>query len=61
MNKDKPWRWGEAEQSAFAKLKDLITSAPILTFPDNSHMYRVEADSLDFTTGGHHLATITQG
>jgi len=47
--KDEPWKWGEAEQSAFTKLKDLITSAPILTFPDDSHMYGVEADSSDFT------------
>ena len=56
MKKDELWKWGEAEQSAFAKLKDLITSAPILTFPDDSHTYCVEADSSDFATG----ATILQ-
>ena len=54
--KDEPWKWGEAKQLAFAMLKDLITLAPILAFPKDSCMYRVEADSLDFATG----ATISQ-
>jgi len=54
--KGESWKWGEAEWSAFAKLKELITSAPVLTFPKDSQMYQVEADSSDFTTG----ATISQ-
>ena len=32
-------------------LKDLITSAPILTSPDNSRPFWIEADSSDFATG----------
>jgi hypothetical protein len=49
--KDVSWKWGEEEQAAFDKLKQqLITSAPILTFPDNSHMYRVEANTDDEAT-----------
>ena len=54
--KGEVWNWGEAEQSAFIRLKRLITSAPILAFPKDSQMYQVEADSSDFTTG----ATLSQ-
>ena len=32
-------------------LWERITSAPILTLPDNSRPYHVEADSSDFATG----------
>jgi len=34
--KDSEWRWGAEEQSAFNSLKERITTAPILTLPDNS-------------------------
>ena len=36
--------------------KICTTLAPILTFPDDSYMYHIEADSLDFAMG----ATISQ-
>ena len=49
--KDTEWRWGAEEQSAFDSLKEGITTAPILTLPDNSRPFRIEADSLDFATG----------
>jgi Reverse transcriptase (RNA-dependent DNA polymerase)/RNase H-like domain found in reverse transcriptase len=49
--KDVGWRWGAAEQTSFDKLKELITSAPVLVFPDDSPPYRVEADSSDVATG----------
>ena len=39
------------EQLAFDTLQERITSAPILTLPDNSRPYHVEADSSDFATG----------
>jgi len=45
------WNWGEAEQAAFDKLKQLITSAPVLIFPDDALPYMVEADSSDVATG----------
>ena len=44
------FKWTTEEKSAFDTLQDRITSAPILTLPDNSRPYRVEADSLDFAT-----------
>ena len=47
---------GEVEEMALQNLKDLITSAPVLAFPDNSQMYQVEANASHFATG----ATISQ-
>ena len=48
---DVKWLWSQEEQSAFDTLKGLVTSAPILTSPDNSRPFRIEADSSDFATG----------
>jgi transposase InsO family protein len=48
---DVKWHWSSNEQSSFDTLKELITSAPILTSPDNSRPFRIEADSSDFATG----------
>jgi len=49
--KDVKFTWGEKEQAAFEKLKELITTAPILIFPNDHRTYRVEADSSDVATG----------
>ena len=38
------------EQSTFDTLKSLVTLALILTSPDNSQPFHIEADSSDFTT-----------
>ena len=49
--KDTTWHWGESQQAAFNKLKELITSAPVLIFPKDQQPFRLEADSSDFATG----------
>jgi len=49
--KDTEWRWGAEEQSAFNSLKEQITTAPILTLPDNSRPFRIKVDSSNFATG----------
>ena len=49
--KDVGWKWEELEQVAFDKLKELITSAPVLIFLDDSCPYRIEADSSNVATG----------
>ena len=49
--KDVGWRWGESEQASFNKLKELITSTPVLVFPDDSLPYCIEANSSDAATG----------
>ena len=36
---------------AFQKLKEAVTSAPVLTTPTENRPFRIEADSSDFATG----------
>ena len=43
--KDVGWKWEESEQAAFNKPKGLITSTPVLIFPDDSCPYCIEANS----------------
>ena len=43
---DSTFHWSTEEQLAFDTLWERITSAPILTLPDNSRPYCVEADSV---------------
>ena len=43
--------WGNREQDAFDRLKELITSAPVLALPDSEHLYHVEADGSGVTMG----------
>ena len=50
MDKQK-WQWSSPEASAFWKLKELVTSAPVLTTPANNQPFHIEADSSDFATG----------
>ena len=45
------FQWSPDEQSTFDSLKEKVTSAPILTLPNNSKVFCTEADSLDFMTG----------
>ena len=37
--KEEPWKWGEVEVEALGKIKGLVTSAPILVFPDDTWTY----------------------
>ena len=49
--KDVGWQWGELEWASFNKLKELINSAPVLVFPDDSLPNCVKADSSNTATG----------
>ena len=49
--KDEPWKWSQQEQAAFDSLKKIITSAPVLIFPQDNKPYRLEADSSNYATG----------
>lgn len=42
---DGGWVWGHAQEAAFAKLKDCLTSPPILGFPDYSIPFEVHTDA----------------
>ena len=48
---DQKWKWDTSEATAFRKLKESITSAPVLTTPADNRPFRIEADSSDFATG----------
>jgi hypothetical protein len=50
--KDQKWSWVEAEQRAFDKIKNHITSSPILHFADDSKAFHIKADSSDYATNG---------
>jgi hypothetical protein len=43
--------WGSSKASAFRKLKELVTSAPVLTTPTDDQPFHIEADSSDYATG----------
>ena len=50
--KDKKWNWGDEQQKAFEELKRRFTIETVLVTPDLDKEMRVEADALDFVTGG---------
>jgi len=48
--KDEKWRWGEAQQKAFNKLKQVFTTKPVLAAPDLDKEFRVEANTSNYAT-----------
>jgi hypothetical protein len=53
--------WTAASAAAFQALKDAVTAEPILVLPDESWLYRLEADSSDRATGAVLLQQGTDG
>jgi hypothetical protein len=43
--------WGLPQEDSFMKLKELITSAPVLVLPNNNLLFRLEADGSSIATG----------
>jgi len=50
--KDKKWRWEEAQQKAFDKLKQVFMTKPVLAAPDLDKEFWVEANPSNYATGG---------
>ena len=50
--KDEKWKWGEEQQVAFEQLKAVFTTRLMLATPELDKEFRVEADTLNFATGG---------
>jgi hypothetical protein len=48
--KDVRFIWGLPQEDSFMKLKELITSAPVLVLPNNDLPFRLEADG----SGNHY-------
>jgi hypothetical protein len=49
--KDVRFIWGLPQEDSFMKLKELVTSAPVLVLPDDDLPFRLEADGSSITTG----------
>jgi hypothetical protein len=49
--KDIRFIWGLPQEDSFMKLKEFITSAPVLVLPDDNLPFRLEADGSGITTG----------
>jgi hypothetical protein len=43
--------WGLPQEDSFMKLKELVTSAPVLVLPNDNLLFRLEADGSGITTG----------
>jgi hypothetical protein len=48
--KDVRFIWGLPQEDSFMKLKELVTSAPVLVLPNNDLLFRLEADSSSIAT-----------
>jgi hypothetical protein len=49
--KDIRFNWGLPQEDSFMKLKQLITSAPVLVLPNDDLLFRLEADGCGIATG----------
>jgi hypothetical protein len=49
--KDIRFIWGLPQEDSFMKLKELVTSAPVLVLPNDDLSFRLEADGSGITTG----------
>jgi hypothetical protein len=41
----KPWNWGDDQEKAFNKLKELLSSTPIIGYPDYKLPFELHADA----------------
>ena len=56
LAKDTPFTWGEAQQSAFERIRDALVKATLLTFPDYTKAFHLHIDASLFAIG----ATVSQ-
>ena len=49
--KDRDFTWGKEEEDAFQKLKEALTSAPILQVFDEDKQHEVWVDASDYAVG----------
>jgi ribonuclease HI len=49
--KNIPWQWGQKQQTAFEKLRDRVTSEPVLAQPRLNDQFGVEVDASGFALG----------
>eukprot|EP00833_Pecoramyces_ruminatium_P016170 jgi/Orpsp1_1/1190202/evm.model.d7180000077406.1 len=51
-SKKEKFEWSEESEKAFKKLKELLTSPPVLAFPDHDKQFYVECDASNYAIGG---------
>ena len=51
MKKDVEWNWTSRQEDVFNKLKDRVTSEPVLAHPELNKQFEVEVDASGFTLG----------
>jgi hypothetical protein len=49
--KDIRFIWGLPQEDSFMKLKELVTSAPVLILPDDDLPFKLQADGSGIATG----------
>jgi hypothetical protein len=49
--KDVRFIWGLPQEDSFMKLKELVTSAPVLILPNDDLLFRLEANGSSITMG----------
>ena len=52
MAKESKWQWSIDHKRAFNTLKDCLTSAPVLLFPDFTKPFTIPPDSSGYAIGG---------
>jgi len=52
VRKEQKWKWEKEQKEAFERLKEVFMIEPVLVIPDIDREMRVEADALDYATGG---------
>jgi hypothetical protein len=50
--KDIEFRWTEAHEQAFQKIRDLVANDPVLLLPNPDRPFEVETDASDYAIGG---------
>ena len=45
LKEEKQWNWTSSHDAVFAKLKQLLISAPVLVFPDYTQPFRLYSDA----------------
>lgn len=62
LDKNKvPWLWTSKQQESFEKVKEIVSSSPVLTLFDNNAKHRITADASKNTLGAALLQRNDQG
>ncbi|CAB0041764.1 unnamed protein product [Trichogramma brassicae] len=52
LKADTPWDWTDVQEEAFREIKQILSSAPLLQYPDFNRPFVVTTDASDFAIGG---------